>query len=414
MNKWTCTLLLLLSTLLLPLTASAKKYPAVGDATLRVFRQTPVCFRPDTLKGYNEPDADGVIRLANGRIILKKIHLPAYQRNLRLTATLTVESNGDRWDKTGSCFVLPKESLVNMLGVARDEQRYPQTDTARVEAFKGIVPAPGYRPAVELMRFMTPFGVGFYSGGEEEKASLRRPVYIDGWAPRVEWTQDVTDRYSCLEGEAYIGVFIDTWTAEGYKASLTLEAKESVVAEDGLLRTRVLPLINTVPYVGQSLPDLFARRSVTVDAEVPAKAKNVRLQYIVTGHGGHSGGDEFTPQLNIVKVDGDTVIRFVPWRTDCASFRRFNPTSGVWLVKRKVAYIGEKGYEVKEIEEPLASSDLSRSNWCPGSDVWPVTAWLKTLEPGSHTVTFSIPHAQPARGDELNHWLVSAYLVWEE
>lgn len=413
MNKWTCTLLLL-STLLLPLTASARKYPAVGDATLRVFRQTPVCFRPDTLKGYNEPDADGVIRLANGRIILKKIHLPAYRRNLRLTATLTVESNGDRWDKTGSCFVLPKESLVNMLGVARDEQRYPQTDTARVEAFKGIVPAPGYRPAVELMRFMTPFGVGFYSGGEEEKASLRRPVYIDGWAPRVEWTQDVTDRYSCLEGEAYIGVFIDTWTAEGYKASLTLEAKESVVAEDGLLRTRVLPLINTVPYVGQSLPDLFARRNVTVDAEVPAKAKNVRLQYIATGHGGHSGGDEFTPQLNIVKVDGDTVLRFVPWRTDCASFRRFNPTSGVWLVKRKVAYIGEKGYEVKEIEEPIASSDLSRSNWCPGSDVWPVTAWLKTLGAGSHTVTFSIPHAQPARGDELNHWLVSAYLVWEE
>lgn len=414
MNKWTCTLLLLLSTLLLPLTASAKKYPAAGDVTLRVFRQAPVCFRPDTLKGYNEPDADGVIRLANGRIILKKIQLPAYRRNLRLTATVTVESNGDRWDKTGSCFVLPKESLVNMLGVARDEQRYPDTDTARVEAFKGIVPAPDYQPAVELMRFMTPFGVGFYSSGDEEKTSLRRPVYIDGWAPRVEWTQDVTDRYSCLEGEAYIGIFIDTWTPEGYKASLTLEAKESVVAEDGLLRTRVLPLINTVPYVGQSLPDLFARRSVTVDAEVPAKAKNLRLQYIVTGHGGHSGGDEFTPQLNVVKVDGDTVLRFVPWRTDCASFRRFNPTSGVWLVKRKVAYIGEKGYEVKEIEEPIASSDLSRSNWCPGSDVWPVTAWLKTLGAGSHTVTFSIPHAQPARGDELNHWLVSAYLVWEE
>ncbi|WP_373724823.1 PNGase F N-terminal domain-containing protein [Bacteroides heparinolyticus] len=413
MNK-TSYFLLSLFLLSSVLSVSAKKHPAMGDLTLRVFDKTPVCFRPDSLKGYNEPDADGVIRLVNGRIILKKIHLPSYRRNVRLTATVSVESNGDRWDKTGSCFVLPKESVINMLGIARDEQRYPETDTARVESFKGIVSADGYRPAVELMRFMTPFGVGFYSGGDDEKASLRRPVYIDGWAPKVEWTQDITDRYSCLEGDVYVGIFIDTWTAEGYVASLTLEVKESAVPEDALLRTRVLPLINTVPYVGQSLPDLFARRGVTVDAEVPAKAKNLRLQYITTGHGGHSGGDEFTQQLNIVKADGDTVIHFVPWRTDCASFRRFNPTSGVWLVKRKAAYIGEKGYEMKEIEEPLASSDLSRSNWCPGSDVWPATACLKHLKPGIHTFTFSIPHAQPAKGDELNHWLVSAYLVWEE
>ncbi|AVM54047.1 peptide-N-glycosidase F-like protein [Bacteroides zoogleoformans] len=413
MNKITC-LLLSLFLLSSALSVSAKKHPAMGDLTLRVFDKTPVCFRPDTLKGYNEPDADGVIRLVNGRIILKKIHLPSYRRNVRVAATVSVESNGDRWDKTGSCFVLPKESVINMLGVARDEQHYPETDTARVELFKGIVSGAGYFPAIELMRFMTPFGVGFYSGGDDEKASLRRPVYIDGWAPRAEWTQDVTDRFSSLEGEAYVGIFIDTWTAEGYVASLTLEVKESAIPEDALLRTRVLPLINTVPYVGQSLPDLFARRSVTVDAEVPAKAKNLRLQYIATGHGGHSGGDEFTQQLNIVRVDGDTVIHFVPWRTDCASFRRFNPTSGVWLVKRKAAYIGEKGYETKEIEEALASSDLSRSNWCPGSDVWPVAACLKHLKPGSHIFAFSIPNAQPAKGEELNHWLISAYLVWEE
>lgn len=45
----------------------------MGDLTRRVFDKTPVCFRPDSLKGYNEPDADGVIRLVNGRIILKKI-----------------------------------------------------------------------------------------------------------------------------------------------------------------------------------------------------------------------------------------------------------------------------------------------------------------------------------------------------
>ena len=144
MNK-TSYFLLSLFLLSSVLSVSAKKHPAMGDLTLRVFDKTPVCFRPDSLKGYNEPDADGVIRLVNGRIILKKIHLPSYRRNVRLTATVSVESNGDRWDKTGSCFVLPKESVINMLGIARDEQRYPETDTARVESFKGIVPADGYR-----------------------------------------------------------------------------------------------------------------------------------------------------------------------------------------------------------------------------------------------------------------------------
>lgn len=400
--------------LLVSLPISAKKYPAEGNLTIRVFDKTNVCFQPDKFKGYHEADADGVIRLVNGRIILKKIHIPSYHRNVTVTASVAIESNGDRWDKTGSCFVLPRESVINLLGVARDEQKYPQTDTARVEGLKGILAGQDYLPTVELMRFMTPFGVGFYSNEDHEKFALRKPVYIDGWAKNVQWRQDVTDRYSCLEGDVYVGIFIDTWTAEGYLASLTLDVKESVVPEDKLQRTRILPLINTVPYVGQGTPDIFARKNISVEVDVPESAVNVSLKYITTGHGGHSGGDEFKQQLNVVKVDNDTVISFVPWRTDCAAFRRFNPTSGVWLMKRKVSYLGENGYEVKEIEEPVASSDFSRSNWCPGTDVWPETTCLKGLKPGKHTITFSIPYAQPAVGDKLNHWLVSAYLVWDE
>ena len=70
--------------------------------------------------------------------------------------------------------------------------------------------------------------------------------------------------------------------------------------------------------------------------------------------------------------------------------------------------------KTKEVEEPLASSDLSRSNWCPGSDVLPEVVELPGLQAGKHTFTVSIPEAQPVNKDELNHWLVSAYLVWEE
>lgn len=175
----------------------------------------------------------------------------------------------------------------------------------------------------------------------------------------------------------------------------------------------VEPLINTVFYLGQSIPDIFSRKDVSIPFIVPKKAKNIRLKYITTGHGGHSGGDEFVQKENILSVDGNVVYRFIPWRNDCASFRRFNPSTGVWLQKRTVAYISRNGRSEKEIEEPLGSSDLSRSNWCPGSDVTPVTIPLDNLSAGNHTLNIAIPEAQPAAGNELNHWLVSAYLVWE-
>ena len=261
---------------------------------------------------------------------------------------------------------------------------------------------------------MTPFGVGHYSNNNDSLSSKRRPVYIPKWESNVTWQQDITDLYPLLEGEAYVGIYIDTWTSEGYLVSADIDVKESRLTCDALPKRHVEPLMNTVYYMGQSYPDIFARRDVSTDFTVPKGAKNIRLKYIVTGHGGHSGGDEFVQKRNIISVDGKEVLNFVPWRDDCASFRRFNPATGVWLIKRLASYIGEKGYTEKEVEEPLASSDLSRSNWCPGSDVVPEEAIIGTLTPGKHTFTVSIPEAQVVDGNKLNHWLVSAYLVWEE
>ncbi|MGL4780405.1 MAG: peptide-N-glycosidase F-related protein, partial [Bacteroidales bacterium] len=202
----------------------------------------------------------------------------------------------------------------------------------------------------------------------------------------------------------------------GYKASLKFNFDENKAPTYPMSPKKVEPLINTVYYVGQSYPGIFADQDVKVDFEIPANAKNVELKYIVTGHGGHSGGDEFVKKENILSIDGDTVYQFIPWRTDCATFRRYNPTSGVWLRGRTAAYIDSKkgGYAEKNIEETIASSDLSRSNWCPGSDVAPQVIELNDIKPGKHTLTISIPEAQAIDGDKMNHWLVSSYLTWEE
>ncbi len=388
--------------------------PALGDTHVQVFHETNICFRPDSFSNYTQADADGIIRLVNGRIILKKITLPEYQRNVTVKLKITVASAGDRWDKSGSCFVLPRESAINLMNIAEGERAFPQVDATKYEDMIGIVAGEDYVPTIELMRFMTPFGVGHFSAPDDSLSSKRRPVYIPEWETCVTWEQDITDLYPALEKEAYVGIFIDTWTAEGYVASMDLDIKESRISCDALPKRQVKSLLNTVYYIGQTYPDIFSRKDVVTDFVLPEDAKAVRLKYIVTGHGGHSGGDEFVEKRNIVSIDGKEVLNFIPWRNDCATFRRFNPATGVWLIKREAAYIAGDGYQTKEIEEPLASSDLSRSNWCPGSDVVPEEAIIGDLSAGVHSFRVSIPDAQAVDGDKMNHWLVSAYLVWEE
>lgn len=391
-----------------------KEFAAKGNTTIKVFDKTNVHYDPAKLGGFNAADADGIICLVNGRIILKKIQVPHYERNVKVYIKTTIASNGDRWDKTGSCFVLPRKSAINLMTIAEGKNKFPAVDSLKLEKLVGVVAGKDYLPTVELMRFMTPFGVGFYSSNNDTLTSKRRPVYIPKWEKCVQWQQDITDLYPLLEDEAYVGVFIDTWTEQGYLASMELQFKESTISCDRMQRRQVMPLLNTVYYIGQEYPDIFARKPITTDFVLPKGVRNVRLKYIVTGHGGHDGGDEFVQKENILSVDGKEVKRFIPWRDDCASFRRFNPATGVWLEKRVASYIGENGYTEKEVEEPVASSDFSRSNWCPGTDVVPEEVELGDLKAGRHTFTVDIPKAQPINGNEMNHWLVSAYLVWDE
>lgn len=383
--------------------------------TVKVFDQTPICFNPQLYPDGIAAQPNNTLYLGNGRIALKKIHIPPFRNYTEVDIEIALVSKGDPWDKSGSCFVIPASSNISMLNVANNSAAYPPTDSTRYEALKGIVAGTDYLPTVELMRFMTPFGVGHFSDNTDSVSAKRRPIYVDGWADKVVWTQRITDLLPLLEGDFYVGVYIDTWTKEGYAVDVKLTYRESNLRADRKPKTKVLPLINTNYYMGQSLPDIFSRKDVEVDFTIPKRAKNVRLKYIATGHGGHSGGDEFRPQRNIVYINNTEVLNFLPWRTDCASFRRFNPTSGTWLAKRTTAYITDEGKRgEKEIEESLASSDLSRSNWCPGSDVVPEEVNLPTLGAGNHTLRISIPESAPMSDNKLNHWLVSAYLVWEE
>ncbi len=382
----------------------------------RVFDHRVVNFSETDHPGSICQEADGTLVIGNGRIVLRKVCLPRTKRDARATISVSLRSHGDRWDKTGSVFLIPCKQAVSMISVARGLATYPALADHGTENFPGIVAvAPDYAPCIELMRFMTPFGVGFYTPRDSTSRQHVQPVWLDTYADSVEWRDDVTDRLSLLQDSCWVGLAIDSWTAEGYEASVCLTLEESRVKGDKATTQHVVPLVNTISYYQQDYCDLFARRALNVAFKMPAKARRAMLYYVASGHGGHSGGDEFVPCENVISLDAQEVFRFTPWRTDCYTFRRYNPSTGVWLQEREAAYITSQGTRgQKRIEETLASSDLSRSGWCPGSQVMPVRIPLYNVTPGTHILSIAIPNAQPIDGDLLNHWLVSAWITWEE
>ena len=366
-----------------------------------VFKNQPVNF-----EGAGGTDTE-VKSLQNGRLVYKKIEVPNFPEGSDVRIKVTLKSAGDRWDKTGSCFVVTDPELISILDVSEGEKIFPKKSGIDGGNL-GIRKTKGYEPVIELLRFITPFGVGHFSQDED---AHRKPVYIPKWEEKVEWERDISQLLQVVDNSFYIGVWIDSWTKEGYVLDLSLHYSNRPKKQ-----VRIKSLINTVSYVdGQSLPEFFATNELDQHFSFDKPVKNVKLHYITSGHGGHSGGDEFSKRSNRLILNDELLLDFVPWRDDCASFRRFNPSSGVWLKKDSASYIDFEAqkYKVKQIEERIASSDLSRSNWCPGAAVDPIIVELGDMKAGDHKMRIEID-ASPAEKDKYNHWLVSAYLTYEE
>ena len=134
-------------------------------------------------------------------------------------------------------------------------------------------------------------------------------------------------------------------------------------------------------------------RFIKCSVNIPSGLKNLALRYISTGHGGWDNGDEFNKKLNEIFVDDKRVFSFIPWRTDCGTYRMSNPSSG-------------------NFGDGLSSSDLSRSNWCPGTTTNPVYIPLNELEPGPHTFKVAIPLGQ-REGSSFSAWNISGVLIGE-
>lgn len=351
--------------------------------TISIFENETINFTSDLKKDKK------ILRFAKGTLILKKVKYPKIEANANVFVELTEQSAGDAYDRTGSVFIIPQNKEKSFFDALQNGVKtIPSFDNGNGKTYQGVVATENYEPPLELMRFFTPFGIQQFN---------HLKLKDKNWHDKAYYRQDISDLKEVLsEKEFWTGVFIGNYDKNGHKVSL-----EMTIHKDGLdvfKNNTATPLFNTLNIMemeGQEYATMFnSPKGLITDFTLKKDLKNAKLRYITTGHGGWENGDEFLPKENTILVDGKEVFSFVPWRTDCGSYRLYNPASG-------------------NFANGLSSSDYSRSNWCPGTTTNPIYISLGDLKAGNHQIQILIPQGEK-EGNSFSSWNVSGVLLADE
>ncbi|MDQ0478018.1 GLPGLI family protein [Chryseobacterium sp. MDT2-18] len=353
------------------------------------FTTVPI-FENETINFTNDLKSDEkILRFAKGTVILKKVKYPKIEANSNVFVELTEQSAGDAYDRTGTVFIIPQNKEKSFFDALQNGPKtVPAFDNGNGKTYQGVAATEIYEPALELMRFFTPFGIQQFN---------HLKLKDKNWHDKVMYRQDISDLKEMLSGkEFWTGVFIGNYDKNGHKISL-----EVTLHKDGLdvfKNNTAIPLFNTLNIMemaGQDYATMFdSPNGLTTSFTLTKDLKNAKLRYITTGHGGWENGDEFLPKENRILVDGKEVFSFIPWRTDCGSYRLYNPASG-------------------NFANGLSSSDYSRSNWCPGTTTNPNYISLGDLKAGNHQIQILIPQGK-REGNSFSSWNVSGVLLGDE
>ncbi len=360
--------------------------------TIRVFTDERINFG-DTIVNPADDMENITYRYSNGNVLLKKIKLPENIYDNFLFAELVERSSGDAYDRTGSVFIIPAASKSSILGAFKNGlSALPVYKSKNGKNYQGIVTVGDYVTPTELMRFITPFGIGFYN----------QQVTVSGlkWEDSVIYKMDITDLLPVTQGEVWVGVFIGCYDKGGHTVSLNLqyhpfEIGQNVTSGPGMWIKPVINTVNLMETQGQEYGTVFLDDTLKAEVDIPSGLKELKLRCITTGHGGWDGGDEFNQKMNEIFIDGGRIANFIPWREDCSSYRKYNPATGNFPIG-------------------VSSSDFSRSGWCPGAAVNPVDIPidLSKVKPGHHNIKVFIPMGKP-EGTSQSAWNVSAIFIGE-
>lgn len=351
--------------------------------TLKVFENEIINFSDQSKSDEN------IKRFANGTIILKKVKFPEISQGENIFVELKQQSNGDAYDRTGTVFFIPENKSMSFFdGLEKGAKTLPVYENGNGKQYQGVISTENYEPSIEMMRFFTSFGIDKFNH-----------IQLKGkeWQTISTFRQDITElKPSLSDKEIWVGTFIGNYDKGGHKVNLeiTIHKSDQIVHKNN----KVIPLFNTtniMEMAGQDYATMFNNeKGLFVEFNLIKDLKNAQLRYITTGHGGWENGDEFIPKPNSIYLDGKLTFSFIPWRTDCGSYRLFNPASG-------------------NFADGLSSSDLSRSNWCPGTVTNPNFIQLGDLKAGQHTIQIKIPQGAP-EGTSFSAWNVSGALIGSE
>lgn len=353
------------------------------------FIQIPI-FQKERIRFSDDVKSDSILRFANGTVIVKKVKIPRIKASDQVFVQLVEQSKGDAYDRTGSVFIIPTGKSQSFLdGMKNGMATLPKYENGNGKTYQGVVQTESFEPIVELMRFFTPFGVKQFN-----YLQLKDKV----WQDSVLYRQDVSELAGMLsEQEVYIGTFIGNYDKNGHEVSveLTIHPGFDGGSKGDLKKTKSLfTTTNVMEMGGQEYGSMFDKdKGVTVSFHLDQDAKNVQLRYITTGHGGWGNGDEFVPKENRIFLNDSLLFKYTPWRNDCGSYRLSNPASGNFATG-------------------LSSSDLSRSNWCPGTVTPPIYIDLGDLKAGNYTMQVQIPQGAP-EGTSFSSWNVTGTLLFD-
>jgi hypothetical protein len=358
--------------------------------TVNIFTDEQISFGNEI---HNPVDTttEKAFKYSSGTVIVKKVKLPVVPDDTQLFVELYQRSNGDAYDRTGSVFVIPQDKEISFLdGLRKGIKTLPGFVGRDGKTYNGDMNTSNFSPLIEIMRFFTPFGIGAFNNQVK--------VYGQQWEDSTYYKMEATELLPVLQGERWIGVFIGNYDKGGHKVSLKFKyyPGSREISDRPAKKYWIKPLFNTVNIMemsGQEYGTMFGTDSLKVGFRVPEGVKNVEMRYITTGHGGWGGGDEYNQRVNTVLLDGNILFQYAPWRSDCATFRKFNPASGnSW--------------------NGITSSDGSRSGWCPGTATNPTFFPVTNLSPGEHHITVAIPMGK-REGGSFSAWNVSGVLIGE-
>lgn len=363
---------------------------AQNYTTVNIFQNEKINFGDKPVNILtNEPGI--TYRFSEGTVILKKVKLPENMGKHSVIAELTERSSGDAYDRTGSLFIIPDitkdTSLTFLDAFINGINSLPKYEAKNKKNYRGFTLTDKYTPPVELMRFITPFGIGHFNSQVQ--------VYNVAWEDSVTYKQDITSLLPALQGEVWFGIFIGCYDKGGHNVSLQLKYFPDDIPQEPVPVSNdwVMPVIfsaNIMEAASQEYSTVFETDTLTVEVDIPEGIKELTLRYISTGHGGWGNGDEFNKKMNYIFADGRLIYSYIPWRDDCGMYRKYNPASG-------------------NFPNGMSSSDFSRSGWCPGSTSVPVDIPL-ILKPGRHKISVFIPLGKP-EGSSFSSWNVSAVLM---